>query len=231
MLWTIEQPMSVHENIVLLGDLNYNYTMDESISNNPVVYIEHLFQLRQIVTSPTRVTYKTSSIIDIILTSLYDRHTYTGVDKITLSDHYLVFTFIDHLDVKRDATNHNVIKYRDYKRFDPDQFIQDIVLSGDFNASKYADIDVHDAWKVWKNKFMQLCDKYAPLRQTRLKNRRNPWVTREIVQLMYERDYIHKKAVQLGDSDLMNTYRIKRNYRRAAEGGCIVTKCTREGKG
>ena len=28
---------------------------------------------------------------------------------------------------------------------------------------------------------------------------------------MYARDYIHKKAVKMGDSDLMNTYRIQIN--------------------
>ena len=43
----------------------------------------------------TRVTPSISSIIDIILTSFSERHIETGIVKVTLSDHYLVYTMID----------------------------------------------------------------------------------------------------------------------------------------
>ena len=44
------------EDMVLLGDLNFDYKFDESLSTNPIRYIEDLYGLRQLVTEPTRTT-------------------------------------------------------------------------------------------------------------------------------------------------------------------------------
>ena len=110
---------------VILGDLNYNYVLDENLSKNPIMYIENFFKLRQIVQSPTRVTCSSSSTIDIILTSFYEKHVKTGVTPLTLSDHYLIYTVID---ARSGGTlsDHKIVKYRDYKNFDLNVFLQDV---------------------------------------------------------------------------------------------------------
>ena len=36
----------------------------------------------------------------------------------------------------------------------------------------------------------------------RVCDRVNPWVHRDIINMMYERDYIHRKAIQLKNNEL-----------------------------
>ena len=54
MIENIELVSMLNKEIVIFGDLNFNYKIDESLSSNPVHLIENLFQLSQIVTEPTR---------------------------------------------------------------------------------------------------------------------------------------------------------------------------------
>ena len=58
---------------------------------------------------------------------------------------------------------------------------------------------------------LELSDKHAPIREHRVKNRCNPWITKEIMYLMYQRDYVHKQAVKYNSENLMEEYRVLRN--------------------
>ena len=66
-------------------------------------------------------------------------------------------------------------------------------------------------WNDFKETFFRISDKHAPFMTRRLKQRNNPWVTRDIVELMYERDYTKKQAVQKNDIHLWNRYKELRN--------------------
>ena len=55
--------------VISLGDLNFNYIMDETLSTNPIHYIETAYDMHQLIDQPTRVDDKTSSVLDVILTS------------------------------------------------------------------------------------------------------------------------------------------------------------------
>jgi hypothetical protein len=67
--------------------------------------------------------------------------------------------------------------------------------------------NIDEAWLSWKTEFLRLCDKHAPVKVCRLKDRFKPWITSDIVKLMYKRDYLHKQAVKRCDINLMNEYR------------------------
>ena len=66
MLDQIDNVYSYNENVMLMGDLNYDYKFDESLSSNPLHQIEILYGMRQLINPPTRVTLTTSTIIDVI---------------------------------------------------------------------------------------------------------------------------------------------------------------------
>ena len=83
---------SLNENIILMGDLNYNYKFDESLSCNTLHQIEVLYNMRQLITSPTRVTLTTSTLIDVLFTNDHNSHVMTGVYGTALSDNYLIYT-------------------------------------------------------------------------------------------------------------------------------------------
>ena len=77
------------KDIILSADLNIDYIMDESLSSNPVHHIEILYGISQIVTKPTRVTDKSSTLIDVILTTMPELHSYTDVYEFALGDHLI----------------------------------------------------------------------------------------------------------------------------------------------
>ena len=67
------------------------------------------------------------------------------------------------------------------------------------------------AWTMWKSDFDNVCSIHAPLKSIRVRNRNNPWMTADILTMMYERDYLHKKATRYKDDETWDQYRQKRN--------------------
>ena len=194
--------------VISLGDLNFNYIMDETLSTNPIHYIETAYDMHQLIDQPTRVDDKTSSVLDVILTSHPALHRKSAVLKYTLSDHYLIYTHMEFEHTKPSVDDHNTVKFRDMKNFDMESFSNDIISCDILNGSQDND-DI--SWERWKSAYTDICDRHAPMKSLRLKKRSNPWMTHDIIKLMYERDYVHAKATQNNDSKLWQDYRNLRN--------------------
>ena len=120
--------------IISMGDLNYDYKLDESLSNNPIHYIEMAYEMTQLILQPTRETSDTSTTLDIILVYLTSLHQSSGVMKYNFVDHYLVFTEFGFNSINQKGSTHNVVKFRDMKRFNPEHVLNYLnnceVLSG-----------------------------------------------------------------------------------------------------
>ena len=82
------------ENQIILGDLNRNYVFDENLFKNPIFKIEKEFDLKQLISSPTRCTEKSKTLLDVILTSDHSTHCSSGVVNCAISDHNLIYTLI-----------------------------------------------------------------------------------------------------------------------------------------
>jgi hypothetical protein len=59
--------------------------------------------------------------------------------------------------------------------------------------------------------FMKVVDFHIPIRQKNLRKKVCPWISRDIVHLMKERDKMHKAAVKSNDTELWSAYRSLRN--------------------
>ena len=57
----------------------------------------------------------------------------------------------------------------------------------------------NEMWTVWKEKLMIVIDKYAPIRQRRIGNKRSPWITPDLLRKMYKRDFLKSKAEKSKD--------------------------------
>ena len=199
---------------IVMGDLNYNYVLDESLSTNPIHYLSQLYGLTQLVSEPTRITTSSSTLIDVILTTIPESHVCTGVIKLTLSDHYLPYTI---LTCQAPKVPPKCITVRDFKNFNNDSFLSDLTreFTDVFNVFNDSCIvenpNIHMLWLKWKSTFEKVCSHHAPLKTIKVRDRINPWLTRDIVSAMHERDYIHNKAVKFKDNELMMLYKRKRN--------------------
>ena len=171
------------KHLVVMGDLNYNYDMHQPLDNNPVHYIEQVCNMRQLITEATRVTSTSSTLLDVILSNNHDMHVNSGVLKIALSDHYLVYTTIKSC-TKSEFKNHFEVKFRDLKNFDREAFVNDLSNEPAFDCEI-----PHATWENVYSCFDRICNAHAPIRTKRVRNRSNPWVDKELIKLMYARDH------------------------------------------
>jgi exonuclease III len=226
----IECLFSEGKEIVLLGDLNINYKFDETLHENPIHLIENLFGLKQIIEQPTRVTKTSCTLIDVILTSCPQKHVYSGVQDISLSDHNITYTILDISHKKRE---HREVRYRNYTKFNYEDCKKDFnklfynintnfdaVLKTELNNTK-----IDECWTLFKNEFLKLSNQYAPFTVRRMKNRTNPWMTPEILKLIYKREYFHKKALNSKDDIRKNEFWLAYKKQRN-----LVTKTIKEAK-
>jgi exonuclease III len=215
----IEMANNENKEIIILGDMNYDYVMDDSLYKNPVFLIERLFSMTQLIKSPTRVTNASSSLLDVVLTTCPKYHVETGVLPYGLSDHYITFTI---LDISHQKRNHREIRFRDYKHFNESDFKKQCQARFDSLKNQFPVINpnlksenLENMWQLWKSTFLNLCNEYAPFKCSRLKNRHNKWITPEIIKLIYKREYLHKKAAKSNDplkeNSLWSEYRKTRN--------------------
>lgn len=121
----------------------------------------------------------------------------------------MIYTIVKNHSTKS-KINSRTVNIRDYKNFDPVSFNNHIM---DCNLTYAVDSfsNVEDAWQIWSAKVLQVMNKHAPLKSHRVKARHNPWITRDILLAMYQRDNIHKRAVKSGDQTLYAEYRSSRN--------------------
>ena len=63
--------------------------------------------------------------------------------------------------------------------------------------------NIQDAWVKWSDQFNSIVNIHGSTKQIRVKNRPNPWLTQKILELIYKRDYTHRKAIILKNSDMM----------------------------
>ena len=111
--------------VISLGDLNFNYILDGTLSANPIHYIEIAYDMDQLTDQPTRVDDKTSPVFGVILTSHPALHRKSAVLKYTLSDHYFIYTHMEFEHTKPSVVDHNIVKFRDMKNFDMESFSND----------------------------------------------------------------------------------------------------------
>ncbi len=95
MLDMFDKAILENNDIVIIEDFNFNYTVDETLAINLVHYLENLYLMSKLIDTPTRVTNKSSTYIDLILITMREQHSDANVAIISLSDHYMIYTCIN----------------------------------------------------------------------------------------------------------------------------------------
>ena len=132
--------------------------------------------MHQLIDQPTRVDDKTSSVLDVILTSHHALHRKSAVLQYTLSDHYLIYTHMEFENTEPSVVDHNTVKFRDMKNFDMESFYNDLI-SCDILDGSHDNDDI--SLERLKLAYTNICDKHAPMKSLRLKKKiksmDDPW--------------------------------------------------------
>ena len=202
----------------LLGDFNVDL-MNTDQDSKTTDYFDLLTSAHFVphIIQPTRITSHCKTLIDNIFSNMSNFSQGTsGNLTIALSDHLAQFLLIE-LDtiIKPPKT----ARYkRDIKNFDRENFLLDLL---DIDWLERIDLrreDPNFSFQQFYNAINSLIDKYMPLRQMtkkEIKLQSKPWLTKQILDAIRERDSVYKRFVKAKDSDLKtelcNQYKTLRN--------------------
>ena len=199
-----------NQEVYILGDLNINLiNKQKHIRNGIKRYKEFcsLYGLEQLISTPTRVTMNSSSILDHILTNSTDRVSQSGVIDTGLSDHQLIYCTRKITRTK--FNSHKNITIRSLKNYSQDVYLEELNKINFPDYSKFTDIN--DAYSDFIGKVSLTIDKIAPMKEIRIKNSSKEWFDEEILEEIEKRDKLlakFKKSRQPSDSQ---NYKIARN--------------------
>ncbi|XP_032237174.1 uncharacterized protein LOC116618025 [Nematostella vectensis] len=180
---------------VILGDLNCCLLKKKVFDNKTkkLKSIYEAYQLSQLINEPTRITIDSKSLIDHFVTSSPDKINSSGVIHIGPSDHSLIYGIrkINPYRCARDKAK--TIEIRNFKHFDQQKFVKDLL------TQSWEQIvlchDTNEMWAHWKDLFLNVLDRHAPVQSKRKKAFNVPWLTREIKDLINNRDKLKRKAM------------------------------------
>ena len=196
----------------LLGDFNIDLMKNDSdtqtanfldsiTSNSFVPHIIH----------PTRITPHSKTLIDNIFSNSQNfSQAKSGNLTLSISDHLAQFLIIP-LDVGYVPRKIYMYK-RDTKNFDRENFFMDLI-SIDWPSLLRLDLENPDlSYSNYASTIGSLIDKYMPLKkrtQKEIKEQYKPWITKEILSSIREREKLHKKFIKAKDEIIKNDYHKK----------------------
>ena len=186
---SLNSALDKYENVILMGDININTFDKEDGANQKLVNFCDVFGLSNLVTAKTCFTKTSSSSIDVILTNRVRSFQKTSVFETVLSDYHGLVVTVLKSQIPR--IKPKVIKYRNYKKFDPVKFIADVRRTN-FDALE----DPEDCYNNLTNNFRNLVDKNAPLKTKFARGNSAPFVTRELKKAIYTRTRLKKQIQQ-----------------------------------
>ena len=204
---SIQQADHQFEEIYILGGLNCNLMSNTlEAHTNCLNNLLDVYQSRQLITEPTRITSTSKSLIDLFITNNNDRIIKSGVYPLSISDHCIIYA-IRKIGIPRKQPK--FITTRSFKRFVKEKFLQDL------STANWPDLDeiddVNMAWSSWRTIFIGIVDKHAPMRTIRSRNKPAAWISSALKQQMYSRDVLKRKACLTGNNKGWIAYKKKRN--------------------
>ena len=183
--------------MVLLGDFNFDFDTPTAATKN-FQRTTNLFNLKQLITKPTRITEHTRTRIDLFFTSRPEFYV-SGVLPVSFSDHSAIFGVRKLHRIPLPSPR--IITARNYRHYDPALFSECL------NNILWDIIDLeqnpNEALECFNDLFQTAADKYAPVVPRRVRGNSVPWLTPCIKDLMHERDLQHKKAIKTNRQNLL----------------------------
>ena len=132
-----------------MGDLNCNM-LPSSLNNmntQALLNITDVYNLKQLVNEPTRLTLVSSTLIDVIFTGYTDNVSYSGVSHFGISDCSLIYAFRK-ISLPSAVKGPSTVLYRQFKNFDRNWFRSDILAQPWTDLMEIANFN--EMWLKWK---------------------------------------------------------------------------------
>lgn len=174
---------------IILGDFNICCKSNTSSLYKPYKNILEMFNLKQLIKEPTRITSTSSTIIDHIICNNEEKICQSGVIPIGLSDHLI--TFCTRKSQKESVNKQNIVRIRSTKKYSKEVFIEKLATV-DW-SQLYLCRNVQEAWEKFRSLFHSKLDDIAPFRDLKVKQKTEPWMTSDILENIRQRDDLLQK--------------------------------------
>jgi len=195
-----------------LGDFNIDALNCQNSLYGRFTDILDLFNLKQIINEPTRITAASATLIDFVVCDADLPIVGSGVCEVHgLSDHSLVYCLLELGAVRsqpvtftyRNINNVNIELFNEHLRSIPWEVIFDIE-------------DINEKMEFLNTNILQLFDFHAPVITRSASKPRALWMTDSIELMQRTRDKARKKYKRTGEIRDWNYYVDLRNYIRTA---------------
>ena len=191
---TLHKLGKMKKKVMISGDFNFDLIKyDVHKPTNEFYDIFSSYSYRPCILQPSRVTYKSNTLIDNIFVNDLSCNSNGGNLTYSISDHYCQFSFCD---IFMKIPPKNEIKFkRNYRNFKNEEFIEEL-CNINWNTTLDEAINVNDALNSFYYKIDSLLNIMAPIRKMTTNEQRleqRPWITRGILKSMRVRDSLYKK--------------------------------------
>ena len=159
----------------------------------------------QLIEEPTRITNRSSTLIDLLISTAEDKIRESGVIHTAISDHSMIYAI---RKCRRARNPPRIINTRSYKTFNSEKFTD--LQSADWSGIYTAD-NIHKATEAFTEQVQIIADKHAPRVTVRVKRAVNNIFSDELLVLMKERDAAKAKAARTRKVDDWNEFKWLRN--------------------
>lgn len=194
--------------LILGGDFNINMLLDSSIKTEFETTLNfHCCQ--NTIALPTRITENTETLLDLFITNVDIECVLAGVITYAISDHLPIFLSLEQT-IKATENSH---KYT-YRRINPVTLSSFRQLVTDTNWDDvFIDENPESAYNTFMNKFTAAYDVSFPHKTHTLSNKaRKPWVSKEILKLIRQRDRLYGRFIKTRCPNLLKLFKEFRNY-------------------
>ena len=174
--------------LYLMGDFNIDMMDSQSNVVKDFKSFTKTMGLRHFIKEPTRCTIDRSSCLDLILSNSDIVHK-VGVMDINISDHSMILLTRKRLSKPKKKCS---FKGRSYRNYDKDIF-QNNIRNSDwtkFNVLNTAE----GKWKEFENITRSCIELMCPIKQFKVKQEKEPWITPQLIELIKDKDLALKRA-------------------------------------
>ncbi|KAF0302694.1 hypothetical protein FJT64_025209 [Amphibalanus amphitrite] len=157
--------------LYVLGDVNIDLLQPSAAGYQRYLTLLEDLSIRQLITTPTRTTATTSTLIDHVLTSRPDLTNNARVVSCNSSDHDLIAVDVS---IKRTRNPAQTITVRSMRSVNGDALNLDLLLA-DW-SSVYSATTTSAKWDAWLQTWKPIVDRHMPLRTIRLRHPPSPWL-------------------------------------------------------
>jgi hypothetical protein len=186
----MDSATSLHQNILLLGDMNYDCMVPTKC--RPLKTIMEEYALDNVIKKPTFLSQHGASLIDVGLTNCRNRFAEAQTTDIGLSDGHLMITaplktHLPRLPAKK-------ITYRSFKEFSPEQYASDVAHIP-FAVAEIFD-DPSDIQWIQNKLITEILDDHAPLKKKTIRATQPPFLNTKLRKAIFNKTRLRHKLEQ-----------------------------------